>query len=241
MILLPINKVKTFQSGVLAGVLICGLLIGGCASHRQAREVEQSGFLSDYSMLREGKHVGEEEVLIYVNPEADWTSYNKVLLDPTIFYQQVENPGKVPPEDLQHLVNNFTLMLKEELSKDFKIVDQPGAEILRIQVAITDAEKTDVIPHTVSSIVPVGIVVQAGTDFITGKPAFVGEVSVEFKIEDAGSGTLLVAGVDRRVGGRRIKTQLSSWDDVNRIMEYWSKQLVYRLCQLQGRTDCVKP
>ena len=41
----------------------------------------QSGFLGDYSMLREGED-DDEALRIYKNPKADWKSYTKVIIEP---------------------------------------------------------------------------------------------------------------------------------------------------------------
>ena len=56
-------------------------LFVGCAQTYQARKVETSGFLEDsYSLLQEGKK-GEAQ-LIYINPDADFAAYDKIMLDP---------------------------------------------------------------------------------------------------------------------------------------------------------------
>jgi len=121
------------------------------------------------------------------------------------------------------VANNFYFLLKKELSKDYEMVQEPGPRTLRIQVALTDVEASWAAVDTVTSVLPTTIVLSAGQEFITGKPSFVGEVSTEFKVTDARTGQLLAAGVDRRVGGNEIEASVDDWDDVNRIIEIWSK------------------
>jgi hypothetical protein len=58
-------------------LILLVVLFIGCAQTKQARKVETSGFLGDYSMLAEGKE--GEALLIYLNPNAKWASYDKVL------------------------------------------------------------------------------------------------------------------------------------------------------------------
>lgn len=139
------------------------------------------------------------------------------------------------------MINNFESILNAELSKDYEMVTMDGPKSMRLQVAVTSLERTNAPLHTVSSILPVGWVVSGAKDFVTGKPAFVGEVGIEFKVEDAQDATLLAAGVDRRVGGRQIKSAVDSWAHVNRIMEIYSKMLRFKLCRQRGGTDCIKP
>lgn len=197
--LLKINKMWRFQTWTLVGIIIVSVLFAACAVKKQARNVEGSGFLEDYSILKKGDK--NTALLNYVNPTAAWVSYNKILLDPVIFYQRVEDRAKgMPQEDIQRMINNFNKLLHEELSKNYEMVTVPGPRTLRIKVAITDVEKAWVGLHTVTSILPVGWVLQGAKDFATGKPNFSGEATVEIKIEDAEKTQLLVAGVDRRVG-----------------------------------------
>src|SRR5678809_1353602 len=73
----------------LIGLMAIVLLLGaaGCAATQEAKSVEKSGFLGDYSLLKKGerstfKEVSEDQALwIYKNPNADWRKYRKVWLD----------------------------------------------------------------------------------------------------------------------------------------------------------------
>ncbi len=233
------NK-EMFQNGFFVIALIIVVLFTGCARIKQARGVQYSGFLDDYSMLSKGKK--GDALFIYRNPKADRRSYDKILLDPVVFYQRVEHPEQgAPQEDIQRMINNFNKLLYTELSKDYEMVNEPGPRTMRIQVALTSVEKASAALHTVSSVMPVGWVVSGTKDFVTGRPSFVGEASVEIKIKDARTRELLAAAVDRRVGGRRIKGSVNSWSDANKIFELWSKILRFRLCESRGGTDCLNP
>src|SRR5262249_47047773 len=53
------------------------LLVAACGTRRTGPPADVSGFLDDYSLLRKG---GPDEVaLLYRNPYAHWTSYDKGL------------------------------------------------------------------------------------------------------------------------------------------------------------------
>lgn len=56
------------------------VVAAGCAATRQSHSVEPSGFLGDYSQLREGR--GEQALLIYINSQANFSSYDRVIVDP---------------------------------------------------------------------------------------------------------------------------------------------------------------
>ena len=61
-------------------------------------------------------------------------------------------------------------------------------------------------------------------------------------VRDSESGTLLVAGADRRVGGGQVgKATLTQWGDVQNILAYWSDEAVFLLCRDRGGEHCDKP
>jgi hypothetical protein len=62
--------------------------------------------------------------------------------------------SKVSPEDQQTLVNYFYEVLHEELAKQFQIVDQPGPDVVKLQVAVTDVEAATPDLRSISMMVP---------------------------------------------------------------------------------------
>jgi hypothetical protein len=235
-----LNK-KVTTSTVFVIVMAAVFLVSGCARTKQARSAKtHSGFLGDYSMLEKGEK--GEAMMAYINPDADWPSYSKILLDPVdILSRAEEQANSTPQEDYQMLANNFYSLLYKEFSKDYEMVKEPGPRTLRFQVALTDVEKSWAVTNTITSVIPVGIVISAGKNFATGKPSFVGEVSVEAKILDARTGQLLAMGLDRRVGSGSIRASVDNWDDANKILEVWSKMMRFRLCKHRGDKDCTRP
>lgn len=232
------NSYKFKLTSILMLMIFTATALGGCGGSR-ARSVKHSGFLGDYSMLK--KSDKEHQMLYrYINPKANWPSYSKIMLDPVLIWRRAElRQEGAPIEDLQRVANNFYFILKRELSKDYEMVQEPGPRTIRLQVALTDVESSWAAVDTVTSIIPIGIGISLGHEFITGKPAFVGEVSAEFKATDARTGQVLAAGVDRRVGGNEIEASVDNWDDVNRIIEIWSKMVRFRLCIHRGGKGCL--
>lgn len=225
-------------------VLICWF-IAGCAATKQARDVEQSGFLGDiYPKLRKGK---EGEALLVYKPDkidsARFARYTKILLDPVTIWRGEESREKgVPQEDIQVLADHFYSLLYLTFEQDYEMVQKPGPNTLRIQVAITKLEESMVVLDVVSTVVPQARALSTLKGLATGKPAFVGEASVEAKVSDAQSGRILAAVVDRRVGKKKLEAEVfDTWGDVNEILEYWSKQARFRLCEARGGTNCVHP
>jgi hypothetical protein len=227
----------------ITGVLLVCVLIGtgGCASTQEAKSVEKSGFLGDYSMLKEGQRstfgqgAENQALLIYKNPAADWRKYKKVQLDPvTVWLGANSKMKEVSAEDRQRLANLLWSKIDEQLRKDYEMTSQPGPDVVRIQVAITEGESSNVVLDTVSSIIPQTRVLSGAKSMATGVSAFTGSASVEMKVTDGSTGTLLVAAVDRRGGTKSLSGVTNSWNDVEEAFRYWAEKMRYRACQWRG-------
>ncbi|MFZ2100011.1 MAG: DUF3313 domain-containing protein, partial [Oricola sp.] len=190
--------------------------------------------------LAEGE--GDEALLIYRKEGADWPAYKQVRLAPvTIWAAEESSFEDFSPAERQQLADRAYALAYEELAKDYEMVSVPADGVLDIQIALTDAEKSNATLDTVSTVLPQALVVSSLTGLVTGKPAFVGEVQAEIKIADGGDGDLLAAAVDRRVGGKSIAGSTGSWSDVEAAFQYWAQRLRYRLCNERGGADCVAP
>jgi Protein of unknown function (DUF3313) len=218
-------------------ILAIMLMLVGCGSSRRAKEVEPQGFLGDYSMLMPGED--GEAVLRYVNTSADWSKYNKVLVEPVAV---LGSPGtrEIPSEDLQTAANFLYAQLREELGQDFELVDVPGPDTLRVAAALTDAAPANQTMVVVSNLVPLAMATSGAYEYITGEPTFQGEAAAEARITDAQTGELLAAAVDKRMGGRTLSSAETSWTDVNNILAYWAQLTRFRLCEQQGRGGCER-
>jgi hypothetical protein len=222
--------------------LVLILLVGlsGCASTQQARSAKESGFLGDYSILKEGKK--DEALLIYKNPQADWKKYRKVILDPVTLWIGKDSQLKdVSAEDRQRMADLFWLKLHEALKTDYEMVNSPGPDVMHIQAAITEAETSNPVLDTVSSIVPQLRVLPGAKGVVTGVSGFTGSASVEMKVTDSSDKTLLAAAVDRRGGTKNLSGLTNSWNDVEESFRYWAEKVRWRACLLRGATNCVEP
>jgi hypothetical protein len=207
-------------------VIVMALMVAaGCSKTRKGEmPIEQSGFLADYSPLSETdskipEDSGRRSRLRYTNPDADWTAYRKVLVDPVSFFcpEDVNLPGEV-----QIILNYLWAELGKELKQDYELVDSPQSGTLRISIALFGRALAEL------------------QDIKRDEPSFVGFAMAEAKFTDAESGSLLAAAIDKRVGGKTFK-DLGRWSDVRDAVGLWAKFIVFRLCLLRGESDCIPP
>lgn len=205
----------------------------GCASTSQARKVESSGFLGNYSSLQPGAD-GEAQ-LLYVSPTAEFSSYTKILMDPIVVYAAGGDSSlsKVPADELQSIVDYLDAAVRERLQSDYTFVTTPGPDTMRLRIAITEAKGAHVILSAASIVTPAGLAVNGLKKAVTGKSTGVGSASCEMELSDSATNTRLAAAVDSRVGGKA--NSFSKWQGVKESYDYWAERLRVRLAEFRAR------
>lgn len=209
---------------VIAGALIAGLAFSvGCAPLRQRREaVEPSGFLHDYSQLKENDQY--KAYLVYINPNANWSKYNAIMIDSVSLWAKED---KLSPEDRQMLTSIMYNALFDTLAKNFAIVKSPGMNVLRLRMALTEAEQSKVVLNLVTSVIPQARLVSTIGGMAADTSALVGEASAEGEILDSVTDERLAAAVDRQTGTKALirGEKFSSWGDVQLACNYWADRI----------------
>ena len=204
------------------------LVLTACAVTQQAAVKEGScRFLTkECSLLAPGAE-GQAR-LRYVNPAAKWTQYNKVMIQPVAFFG--DEKTKISASDQQTLVNYFHQVLQEQLAKKFQIVDEPGPGVMKLEVALDDPEAATPGLRSISVVVPQMRLLGSVKALATGTYPFVGGAQAEARVTDAATGQLLVAAMDRRVGGGSVKAAAQwQWGDAENAMKAWAEQMATRL------------
>ena len=164
----------------------------------------------------------------YINSNAHWSQYNKIIIDPVTFW--AGDTTKVSAADQQALANYLYQALQNQVGKKFQIVDQPGPGVMRLQVALIDAETATPVLRSVSMAIPQARVLATLKYIATGTYSFVGGAEAEARVIDAVSGRLLAAVDDRRVGGGSIQTAAQwQWGDAENVADHWAEQTANRL------------
>jgi Protein of unknown function (DUF3313) len=120
--------------------------------------------------------------------------------------------------------------LKQELGKNFKLVDEPGPGVAKLSVALTDATSAVPVLRTISVIVPQAHALSLIKQGLTGTYSFVGSATGEAKLTDSVSGQLLAAWADKRFGTGAVRNAtVWQWGDAGNAMKYWANGLDERL------------
>ncbi|WP_169601576.1 DUF3313 domain-containing protein [Methylococcus geothermalis] len=232
---MPLFHDSSSRTGALLAVAAVACLCG-CSATKQARDVEPSGFLGSYSSLRKGK--GEEPLLVYANPAADCRKYTKVMIDPVTLWAKSGDSWlqKLEPKDRDMLRKLGTDTLLDVMNKArFEVVSRPGPDVMRVRLALTEAEKANVLLKEGTVLAPYVTAPAALYSETTGQALFTGDAAFELEILDSLTGQRMYAAADKRVGKLDVR-DFHEWDDVKEAFKSWGERGARRLvqCRMTG-------
>jgi cellobiose-specific phosphotransferase system component IIB len=223
------------------------VFLAACSTKR-ANTVEDSGFLGAdlYKKMETNTNDDTRALRLYKSANAKdpahMKRFTKVLLNPIVVYLKDDKLEDIGQKNAQVIANQFYDKVSAELSKDYIMVNTTGPDVLVITAAITDLEDSNPAMNAISTVVPLAAVTSTAYTYFSDQPSYQGQVAVEAKIVDGGTGEILVAAQDRRLGGKGVgEKTLSSWYDVENALTFWAQATRRSLCELRGGTTCVAP
>ena len=208
---------------VLSTAVLTIVMLAACATTTiEPVKGTGSGFLGkDYALLTPGETSKGQAGLRYYNPAARWREYIKIIVDPVTFWG--DEVSAVPAVDQQALSTYFNGALDKAFAEKFQVVTVPGPGVMKLQVAIVDAESATPGLRTISLVLPQARLLTAVGSAASGKQVFAGALQVEAKLTDAATGRLLAASVARGVGGGHVTAAAQvSWGDAENAMDLFS-------------------
>ena len=189
-------------------LLMVVLLLCGCAAGSRD-DLDQSGFLVDYSQLTPG---GEDRAALrYVKQGVDFKQYDALMFDRVSVWLSPEAENRdVDPAVFKIMSDYFLDSLVKAVEDGYTVVDQPGPNVIRVRAAITDVEPSDPVAKALS-------VDNIGT----------GGAEAEIELLDSMSSERLAAAVDRHPGGQPASRDV--WEDTRAAFDYWARRFRVRL------------
>ncbi|UZP66344.1 DUF3313 domain-containing protein [Desulfovibrio mangrovi] len=208
--------------------LLCLLVfMAGCS----AKQVPEEGFLGDgftYSLLREDPSL--DGAYAWRTPGMDMVAahYDQFIINDVELWlpEQMADESGIALEELQELTVAMREALVITLGTDYPVVDDPGPRVARLEIAITEVQESKPVMNTITSILPVGIVLSFAKKAVTGDHANVGAIAVEMKVRDSMTGKRLAMFRDRKSGDKystdnykklgQAKTAIQEWAELVR-------------------------
>lgn len=247
-----------------------GAFLGGCATTNPATDgsttitasdksrMTKSGFLSNYRDLK--TQPWSDGIECWRAPNLNAKQYDKVMISRIVVSiappKDAEAEQTIDPSDLKTLTDYFYGALDKALRPQMKVVDQPGAGVVVIRIALTHLVPTQVGNSVAGTLIPFAFVAEAGAGVATGRPAgstpYLGETGMEMQILDGATAKVLAECRDTEVGRKYAAevdsgasgaaqtwaggylNSFQSWSYAKNAFDKWSQLVAQRFAQVRG-------
>ena len=251
--------VRNYCSAIML-LLVVSLALSGCAStNGKATESEgpkYSGFLSDYSKLEPDQD--GSGAMRYRNRNTDFKKYKKIILDPIrVSLLDGAEYKAIDPAELKALTDYFREAIARELGDAYPLVTEPGPDVLRARIAITDLVPTKPEMSVAVLVTPYATVADLASGTATkggaGSAPYLGHTAIEGEGLDSMTLEQVIAYVEQRYpkkydvdtseglgkavtkGYGEYFKSYQAWAYTKGAFDYWAKKLRTRLDEIYGK------
>jgi hypothetical protein len=201
---------------VVIGVTL--MLCAGCAS-----APKETGFLNGYYKdLQPGPKDGVKQR--WLKPGVDFAKYNKFMVHSVVFYYADDSEDKgIDAEQMQELTDAFNLEIVNALKDKYPIVSDPGPDVARLRIALTNVKKSKPVVSAVTSVVPVGLAVSVVKKGTAGSWTGSGATSAEFMALDSVSSEVIAVAADEQTAG--FTERFSRLGSAKEAFKFWAERI----------------
>lgn len=189
--------------------------ITSCASTGSAAKKSGPGFLGNYAQnLQPGPKGGAK--MRWLKPGVDFAKYDKVILEHITFFLDDASEYKgIDPSEMNELAQKCDLAMVNALKDSYPIVTEPGPDVVRIRMAITDLKQSNPAVGgitTVTMVTPIGLGINLIKKGATGTWSGAGATSSELMALDSMTGEVIAVARDHKSAG--FTERYGKWDSV---------------------------
>ncbi len=199
-------------------VSVASLMFVGCAQ-KEAKQEDFAGFLQDYSNFEEIEAGDGYQMVGWISPDLKGGGYNKLIVDPVTVFPPRATFERFSREEVSETLAYLNRRLREELSKQITLVNEPGAGVLQMRAVITTAE-VGFKPLKWYQYTPI-----TATATVVGEATGVRDEGVQLIAEseliDTETGLRVAAGA--RLGSSKVGTgEPIELDDLTEVLDEWA-------------------
>ncbi|UZD98160.1 DUF3313 domain-containing protein [Pseudomonas corrugata] len=218
---------------ILGIACVFSLTLAGCSS-KVTQPEQYSGFLGDYSRLKEEKSPSGADVMRWVDPGIDPSKYTRIYIEPTQLYPKPQPTVKIPQTTLSGITAYYDQALRREAGKSLPLATGPGPGVLVMRAAITAVgSKTEGLkPYEVIPIALVAAAVSTASG-IRDQETTLGTEAVFLD----GGNNAVIAQVVRKGTGKPLsnESQVMKPDDVKGVIDGWAADLHQSFLMLKDK------
>jgi hypothetical protein len=177
----------------------------------------------------------------WLKPGVDFAKYDKVILEHITFFLDDTSEYKgIDAAEMNELAQKCDLALVNALKDGYPIVTEPGPDVVRIRMAITDLKQSNPTLggiSTVTMVTPIGLGVNLIKKGTTGTWTGSGATASELMALDSMTGEVIAAARDQKSAG--FTERYGKWDSVEGAFKFWGERL--RKFMDEAKTATVNP
>lgn len=220
-------------ASMMGSLCLTSLLLTGCSSGL-TQPTEYSGFLKDYSTLKEARSPSGAPVMRWIDPQLKVGAYRSVYIEPSQLYPKPQATAQIPQSTLNGITTYYDQALKRELGKSLPLASAPGPGVIVVRPAITAvSSKTEGLkPYEV---IPIALVA-AAVSTASGIRDQETDIGTEAQFIDGGT-QKVVAQVVRKGTGKSLEndSQVLKPDDVKAVIDGWAADLHQSYLNLKAK------
>ncbi len=212
-------------------------------------EYQAKGFLTDYGRLP--AEPDEKGGYRYIDSKVDISQYKRLMVDRIkIWFKEDADYKGIDPDELKMLTDYFYEAIEKAMGEEYPMVAEPGPDVLRLRIAVTDLVPNRPEASVTSLVVPFLWVGEATAGAATremGATPFTGEATIELEALDSISSRQLGVMIETRVGkkyawdegiSKGVSSYIqaySKWEYTKAAMDSWAQRLRWRMDQIHGK------
>lgn len=154
------------------------------------------------------------------------------MVDSVIFYLAPDAYKGIDPQEMKELADFFNTEIMTAFRDKYPIVSEPGPDVARIRIAITNAKPSKPGISAVTSVLPVGLGISFIKKGATGGWAGSGETCAEFEALDSMTNEAIVMAVDQQQA--QFEERFSKLGSAKDAFKFWSERIVKFLDEQKG-------
>jgi len=207
-------------------MMAMAVVLATAAFAAAAQDVPFSGFFGNqavYEQLQPGPKGGAK--LRWTKQGVATDKYNRFMVDSVIFFLADKADYKgIDPQDMKELCDAFNKEIAAAFRNKYEIVAQPGPDVARLSIAITNIQPSKPGVSAVTSIIPVGLGVSLLKKGATGGWSGSGQTCIEVMVLDSTTNEILILAVDQQKA--EFEDRFTKWGSANDAFKFWAAKMV---------------
>jgi hypothetical protein len=203
-----------------------GVALALMANAAFAGDIPFSGFLGNatvYEQLKPGQ-AGQAK-LRWMKEGTNSMKFNRFMVDSVIFFVADKADYKgIDPQEMKELCDQFNKDLAAAFRDKWPIVAEPGPDVARLRIAITNIHPSKPGLSAVTSVIPVGVGVSLVKKGATGGWSGSGDTCIEVMFMDSMTEEVLAMVVDQQKAA--FEQRFTKWGSAADAFKMWSEKIV---------------